>query len=751
MANGPLAAVLRHIRQWVGVETRASLTDGQLLDEYVRRREEAAFAALVERHAPLVFGVCRRMLSQEADAEDAFQATFLVFARRASSIRRRQSLPAWLHGVARRVALKARLQTARRRDISKQAMDVTEPMAEPDTSELAALREARQALDEELAHLPEKYRLPLILCYFQGRTYEEAAEELGLPSGSMGKRLNQAQDRLRQRLLRRGVTLSATALATLLAGSAQAVSPVLTGAATKAALSFAAGTAAAGAISERVVGLADGVLHSLWISKAKTVAVALSAMVLLVGGGGVLMIGSLWRTPQQHRPLEAKAVENDIEQVNGPKKPERWAKTWKDELVSCVAIAPDGKTVAVGKWDNTVVLLDPATGKEIGTLGKKNEVNQGGFPGFGGGIPNGFGGIPAAGFGAPALGGTAAVSCVAFSPDGKTLASGGATVELWDLATLRSRAHLSPGEGAAQSIQIVTFAPDGKSLVAAGSGAKNMNVAGWVKQWDLDSGKVIADHAVNPPATVSSLSFNPDCRSLAFTETVHGIRIDGTPNHVVKLFDLATKQVTWQSKADVESPPSVVSDPSGKVLALSCADGTVQLWDAQKQQFQARFKVSQPLAGYGIRPVLSPDGRRFATMHTNVGGIGFAGNLNGFGNLGGVGGNLNGFGNLGGNPGGFGAIPPGNANLPADSPEVRVWDAATGKLIETIALKHEFSPSCLAFSPDGRTLVVGGMGFDQANQPNANPVGGFGGVGMNPFGFGGGIAGEVKLLKLKDQ
>src|SRR5262245_27553286 len=108
MANGPRAAVLRHIQQWVGVQTKASLTDCQLLDEYARTRGEAAFAALVERHASLVFGVCRRMLNREQDAEDAFQATFLILARRAAAIRKRESLGAWLHGVARRVALKAR-------------------------------------------------------------------------------------------------------------------------------------------------------------------------------------------------------------------------------------------------------------------------------------------------------------------------------------------------------------------------------------------------------------------------------------------------------------------------------------------------------------------------------------------------------------------------------------------------------------------------------------------------------------------
>src|SRR5262245_15160128 len=227
MADGRLAVVLRHLRTWVGGQAAAGLTDAQLLHEFVQRREETAFAALVQRHAPMVYGVCRRMLSREPDAEDAFQATFMVLARRAGSIRKRQSLAGWLYGVARRVALKARLRAARQRDAERQGMDPASKTNGPEAAEQAARTENGAVLDEELQQLPEKYRLPLILCYFQGRTYEEAADELGLPSGSMGKRLHQAQDQLRQRLVRRGVALSTGSLAAALSESSQAAPAAL--------------------------------------------------------------------------------------------------------------------------------------------------------------------------------------------------------------------------------------------------------------------------------------------------------------------------------------------------------------------------------------------------------------------------------------------------------------------------------------------------------------------------------------------
>src|SRR5262249_52281674 len=161
----PLSTVLRHLRHLIGPASPGEVTDGHLLHRFVTGRDEAAFAALVQRHGPLVLGVCRRLLRDANDAEDVFQATFLVLVRKARSLDRRGSLAGWLYTVAYRLALRLRADAARRREHERQAatMSPTEPRNDAAWKELAAL------LDEELNHLPEKYRTPLVLCYLQGK------------------------------------------------------------------------------------------------------------------------------------------------------------------------------------------------------------------------------------------------------------------------------------------------------------------------------------------------------------------------------------------------------------------------------------------------------------------------------------------------------------------------------------------------------------------------------------------------------
>src|SRR5215470_5427658 len=183
--------------------------DAQLLARFLASRDDFAFAALVRRHGPTVLGVCRRVLRHAQDAEDAFQATFLVLARKARSIARRGALGSWLYGVAYRVALKARDDAARRRRHERRAASRTEGQA--------ACAEAGDAagpvLDEEVNRLPDKYRQPVVLCYFEGKTYQEAARLLGWPAGTAAVRLARARELLRNRLTVRGVALSSAALA----------------------------------------------------------------------------------------------------------------------------------------------------------------------------------------------------------------------------------------------------------------------------------------------------------------------------------------------------------------------------------------------------------------------------------------------------------------------------------------------------------------------------------------------------------
>src|SRR5205807_8718572 len=222
--------------------------------------EEAAFAALVRRHGPMVFGVCRRLLGNLHDAEDAFQATFLVLARKAASVRPRELLPNWLHGVAYHAALKLRATNARRRARERQMIPMPEPHAVPPDRE----PDLAPILDEELRRLPEKYRLPVVLCDLEGKTHREAAGLLGWPEGTLSGRLARARKRLAAQLTRRGGASPATSFAALLARDAAsaAVPTSLLSATAKAACLWATGRAGtSGILSAQAAALAEGVLQ----------------------------------------------------------------------------------------------------------------------------------------------------------------------------------------------------------------------------------------------------------------------------------------------------------------------------------------------------------------------------------------------------------------------------------------------------------------------------------------------------------
>lgn len=278
MAKSQLATVFRHIRKIIGLSDGEQLPDGELLERFVDRRDETAFGLLVQRYGAMVLGVCRRILHDPNDADDAFQATFLVLVRRAASLERCSPLGSWLYGVAYRVALRARADAARRRERERQ----TEVMSPADRLDEVELREVRAVLDEELQRLPEKYRAPLVLCCLIGKTNEEAARELGCPPGSMWWRLERARELLRQRLMRRGVELSAAALATLLTEQTQAaVSAQLAGAALESASLLLAGQAAVTAGQAQVFTLAEGVARTMFLNKISKLAAAALLLVSL--------------------------------------------------------------------------------------------------------------------------------------------------------------------------------------------------------------------------------------------------------------------------------------------------------------------------------------------------------------------------------------------------------------------------------------------------------------------------------------
>jgi RNA polymerase sigma factor (sigma-70 family) len=243
MATSQMNEVIQHLRRIVLLPEGAGLTDKQLLEDYIGRRDEAALAALVRRHAPMVWGVCVRVLRNHHDAEDAFQATFLVFVRKAASLASKELLANWLYGVAHQTALKARATTARRKERERQ---VTE-MPEREVAPQELWTDLQPVLDQELSRLPAKYRSVIVLCELEGKTRKEAAQELGVPDGTVGGWLARARAMLAKKLAQRGVTLSGAALAAVLSQNAASagVPTSVVSSTIKAATLFAAGQAAA--------------------------------------------------------------------------------------------------------------------------------------------------------------------------------------------------------------------------------------------------------------------------------------------------------------------------------------------------------------------------------------------------------------------------------------------------------------------------------------------------------------------------
>ncbi len=289
MVSSTLSPVLDQLRRAVLLRDGASLTDGQLLESFLSQKDEEAFAALVRRHGPMVLGVCRRVLHNHHDAEDAFQATFLVLVRKADAIVPREMVANWLHGVAYRTALKARTMIARQRVRERQATEMPEPeTAEPDN----CWRNLESLLDQELSRLPDKYRVPIVLCDLEGKTGKAAARELGWPEGTVASRLSRGRALLAKRLTRNGLAFSGGTLAAVLSEKVgSACVPVSTMAPTiQAANRVAGGNAvAAGAISARVAALTKGMVQTMFLNKIKMAAAALLVLGM-VGFGGVLYV-----------------------------------------------------------------------------------------------------------------------------------------------------------------------------------------------------------------------------------------------------------------------------------------------------------------------------------------------------------------------------------------------------------------------------------------------------------------------------
>ncbi len=300
-------------------------TDGELLEHFISRRDEGAFALLLRRHSAMVWSVCRRILGNAHDADDAFQAAFLVLVRKADSVRPREAVGKWLYGVAYRTALEARSRIARRRVKELPLHDMPSPQTNPEQPG----QELGPILDRELSRLADKYRLPIVLCDLEGRSRKEVAHQLAIPEGTLSSRLATARKKLAKRLARLGFAVSAAALGMLLMEKTAMASPSLSllSSTTKAALSVATGpTAAAGIVSTTVSSLTEGVIKTMFLAKIKTTALVLCGIAALgLGTGGVYY---QTRVRADDSPRETQKADQKPSS-NAAREPGRSADEWK--------------------------------------------------------------------------------------------------------------------------------------------------------------------------------------------------------------------------------------------------------------------------------------------------------------------------------------------------------------------------------------------------------------------------------------
>ena len=289
----------KDLRTLFGEGTSSVLSDRQLMERFLARGDagaEAAFAALVARHGAMVWGVCRRVLADSNDADDAFQATFLILVKKAHAVRVSDSLGPWLYGVSCRVALRARANSAQRNARRQPIHDEHIPLhdRQPDVDDVRAV------LDEEIGRLPERYRAPLTLCDLGGQTHEEAARHLRCPVGTVKSRLSRGREQLRARLTRRGFAPSAALLASVFASeaTARAVPAPLAEATVRAALAL---TVATGIASSSSLLLAEGVLRSMVNLKLKWLMI--SSVALSIAASGTVV-----RALQTTEKTAAKAI-----------------------------------------------------------------------------------------------------------------------------------------------------------------------------------------------------------------------------------------------------------------------------------------------------------------------------------------------------------------------------------------------------------------------------------------------------------
>jgi RNA polymerase sigma factor (sigma-70 family) len=603
MATVQLGAIGRHIRNLVVDLKMGDQTDGTLLRAFLDHNDQAAFEALLRRHGPMVLRVCSRTLGNTHDAEDALQATFLVLAQRAKSIRKRESLGSWLHGVAYRMSTDARRAAGRRRGHESRA----NPVHPTDPALNAAWQEVQAILDEEIQHLPESLREPFVACCLENQSCAEAAQQLGVEEVAVRQRLSRARKLLQHRLTQRGVSLAAVlGMAAVTATEASAaVSRSLVNSTVIAAAKIAAGQTLAGAsVPAAVLKLLEGAKRAMILTKLKT-ATVVSLLAVLTSFGAALLADQLSASPQEVGKEKAatdsaKAGNPSITEAPRRAGPPRVLVEYKSPL-TCMAWSPDGRVVATGTEDGAIHITEAATGKEV------NSFRVG-----------------------------ATITALAFAPNGKKLVLGqpGQPGSIWDIAAGKEEPRGGGGGGGGNIPPTVhvAFTPDGQWAVTiavgrmvrsgpmgggammmgnpAGGGCAAISPDGMIGGWCDAKGMLRVlqpTQAASGPPQILQVDKTP---CIAFAPGGKLLAVGGDDNSV-QLWDLTAMKKTLLLTG-LEKPAAQLSfSADGRTVTAVAADGmSIQIWNLSRNG--ARFRIN-PIGGAVGSHAQSPDGKMLAT------------------------------------------------------------------------------------------------------------------------------------------
>jgi RNA polymerase sigma factor (sigma-70 family) len=582
MAEQHLATLLKQLRQLVASPPRHAEGDGQLLDRFVAAKEQAAFAELMHRHGPMVLGVCRRVLRDTHAAEDACQAVFLILARKASSIRRHDSVGGWLYRVAYRLALAARTVAVHQRAqalTNANMIPTTAPAAAPD-QELCFI------LDEELQRLPKKFQVPLVLCYLEGKQYEEAADLLGWPASTIKGRLAQGREMLRKKLIRRGLALSSAGLACGLTESTlrAALPRGFVDSTTTVARAIAGGNLVLAGLPAQVTALFQEGITQMSLAKLKRTAALVLAICMFLGSAAWIAARRLpdaddvsQQAEEQKPQHEGKAPDSE---AGRPAERLRLAGApFRQYTLDDFKIAPDGKTLAALGIDGSVRLWELPSARLKHVLAPRFLF---------------------------------APRHMAFLPDGSlaTTDSQGKSVTIWDVTTGKEVRKLQNIEGVSQ----ILFSPNGQTFAALCVGPPS-KPGDSIRLYDLPTGQEIQ---TLPLANKSLLTPSGDTRvilPIKFAYAPDGKSLAAMTAQVIHLWDAKTgKEICNFSGTDF------VFSPDSKILATVDLDNTIRTWDwpSAKERHSLGKGNTRPLDPWVKRvpcPVtFSPDCKAVATV-----------------------------------------------------------------------------------------------------------------------------------------